>query len=600
MGGAGGSVTSQGIGAPCEDETACDGAVCLAEADSGWPGGYCSDVCAQAVACPDDSACISFPNGDNLCLASCDLANGDADCNTGYSCFDVGMMIGVCVPACDSDAQCKTLPMCNVDEGLCVDKEICDDTIDNDLDGATDCSDSECAVACQGPIDMACSNAMVLTASIMGDTTGGTNLFEADCTGPSAPEDIYTYTAMGDGQLTLNFTSGMVDMGVYVRSTCNDAGTQIACANAVGDDALSIPVKMGETLVIFVDGYSAAADAGPYTLDVIFQQSAPEVCDDAIDNDFDQLYDCDDTDCAMTCGPLQTTVCAAAVALAAGVDHMGDTSMGSNLFSGTCTGDEAAKENVLSFAAVTDGELTLVLNSATDQGIYTRTNCTDAMTEAACIDVADGGSPETLVVGLTAGSTLNVFIDGFTPMSAGPYTLTPTFVPAVCGDNTTTQPEQCDDGDPLGMDGCDAMCKYTAQAETEPNNDSMTANAVFEGKVTAGITPAMDNDWFKVTVPMGATKITATTGPAGMATCMSENGATGQIDTEIQILASNGMTELAFNEDINGAVSAAGNYCSTAQVAMLAPGDYFVRASASTTYCAMCTFDYSVIISVDP
>jgi len=221
------------------------------------------------------------------------------------------------------------------------------------------------------------------------------------------------------------------------------------------------------------------------------------------------------------------------------------------------------------------------------------------MSQTACVDDQLGGAVENLSVAMTMGQQIFVYVDGFNgPADAGPYTLNANFVPQICGDNILSSPEQCDDGNMAAGDGCDAMCAFLPQNEKEPNNDMMTNDIPFEGKITAAIGNA-DNDWFKVVVPGPMSKISAATGPSGAAICMTQNGAVGTIDTEIQILNPDGMTELAFNEDINGSTGADGNYCSTATVTGLAAGTYFVRVGPSQAFCAACTFPYSLTLSVE-
>lgn len=587
------------IGDHCAADKDCESGTCLTETNTGWPSGYCTSPCNGPNDCTGDTLCVSINQaGDSYCLATC-LGNGD--CSDGNACYTVSQNgDSACAPGCSKNSECTELDKCNVDAGLCVNAEVCDDNKDNDLDGAVDCQDAECAMlqTCADAINAACMNAPVLvTGDNMGDTTGDKNLFAGSCTGSGSPEDVFTFTAPDKGKLVLDFDSGMADMGIYVRTACNDAGSELGCVNDFGADHLELVVNMGDTLFIYADGYAAATDVGPYTLKMNFIPAAPEVCDDGQDNDFDNSIDCDDTDCTMTCEPLITAACTAAPV--AQPSNMGDTAMGTNLFSGSCTGDAAAKENVYSFTAPGNGDLKLSLDSMTDQGIYIRSKCEDAMSQTACVDDQVGGAVETLSVALTSGQQIFIYVDGYNgPADAGPYTLNANFVPQVCGDNVLSSPEQCDDGNMDANDGCDAMCAFLPQNEKEPNNDKMTTDQPFEGKVTAAIT-ANDNDWFKVVVPGPMSVISATTGPAGNEVCMSQNGAVGTIDTEIQILAADGMTELAFNEDINGSTGAAGNYCSTATVTGLAAGTYFVRVGPSQAFCAACTFAYSVVLSVE-
>jgi cysteine-rich repeat protein len=596
MGGEGGSMSAGLLGDPCTEAATCQGGACISEVDFGWPGGHCSATCSDTEACASGGECITFvETGDSYCLKACDPAGNE--CGAGYKCLDLGD-VAVCVAGCTDNAQCKDLPSCNTDQGLCFGPEVCEDAKDNDLDGAADCQDTDCEPSCKALVEAACMAPKEAQATNAGDTSADKDLFEGSCTGGGAPDTVFSYTAPGDGLVTLSFDSGDVDMGIYVRGTCNDAATELGCANDIGPDVLDVVVKSGEALTIFVDGFGSPEEKGPFTLDVGFQPAQPEDCSDAKDNDLDKLFDCDDPDCDATCGPLETAACAGAAPLLP--MNAGDSTMGTGVFSGTCAGGGAAKEEVYTYTAAVGGELELALSSMTNHGLYIRSTCDDKATEIACANSAVGGTPETISIGLSAGVPVYVFVDGSaSPMDAGAFNLASTFTAAVCGDNKLTLPEECDDGKPIGMDGCDAMCKFVAQAEKEMNNDAASANAVFEGKVSAAITPAMENDWFKVVVPGPMSSIEVTTGPSNGAVCGPAGGLMG-IDTEVRILGPDGMMELAKNDDIsyNGG-GPQDNYCSSAKAMGLAAGDYYVRVSSSTMFCPNCTFDYSVTISVE-
>jgi hypothetical protein len=70
-------------GAACQGGPDCKSGTCIVATDAGWPGGYCSQMCASA-ACPEGSACEVFSDGHTtfeLCLVLC-----DGGCRGGYSC----------------------------------------------------------------------------------------------------------------------------------------------------------------------------------------------------------------------------------------------------------------------------------------------------------------------------------------------------------------------------------------------------------------------------------------------------------------------------------------------------------------------------------
>lgn len=145
--------------------------------------------------------------------------------------------------------------------------EVCGDMIDNDGNGLTDCEDDVCAADPSCPNAGLCANAVPLGTSGAGDTTGKPAVFAGSCTGSGAPEQIFAVTPSADGILAVTLSSA-ADMGLYARTACTDAASEIACADAhVGgvDEHLAIGVQGGVPVTIFADGYQAG-EAGPYTL----------------------------------------------------------------------------------------------------------------------------------------------------------------------------------------------------------------------------------------------------------------------------------------------------------------------------------------------
>ena len=166
-----------------------------------------------------------------------------------------------------------------------------------------------------------------------------------------------------------------------------------------------------------------------------------------------------------------------------------------------------------------------------------------------------------------------------------------------CGDGFIDAPEECDDGNTMDGDGCSSMCVFEPQlTESEPNNTFMTADYVLPSAIPAAITIVNDDDFFAVAVPGPASVLTATITAGVVNTCGSDtNPAPPAIDSEIQILGTNGTTSLATNDDISGTL----NWCSSAQATGLAAGIYYVRAASSGTFCSACTFDYTLNITVN-
>ena len=310
--GAGGQ-GSRSIGEHCSQGSECASGLCLDEEHTGWGTGYCAQFCNAVVHCPDGSTCFTGDSSlGQICLTSCDPSGTGSECSSAQGCFDLGDGSGVCMGGCAAtqdcpdmkncdpsggpqDAQGNTFGSCNCSDdsgcprlgncepdGYCYLPEVCNDGIDNEPDGLTDCEDTEdCGTACAAQYTAACTAAVDAQATNVGDTTGGTALFAGSCTGArGALENIFTYTpTTADVTVHLSLTSPDTDQGIYVRSACSDPTTELACQDqeiAGGTAQLFLPVSSTDPLFIFVDGFDGPASAGAYTLDVSELASATE------------------------------------------------------------------------------------------------------------------------------------------------------------------------------------------------------------------------------------------------------------------------------------------------------------------------------------
>src|SRR6185436_7875454 len=74
-----------------------------------------------------------------------------------------------------------------------------------------------------------------------------------------------------------------------------------------------------------------------------------------------------------------------------------------------------------------------------------------------------------------------------------------------CGDTLLQPNEQCDDGNTMAGDGCDATCQAEAPWEIEPNGSLNTATGQWAGfnGWNGSIKTIGDHDWYKFTVMTG-------------------------------------------------------------------------------------------------
>lgn len=113
------------VGAACGEAAECDQVqepTCLK-----MPGGYCSTECLGGLFdCDDQSICEELGDQAFYCLDGCLTANGNTDCRDDYRCsarpevFNLAGEVGVCVPKCESDADCETGTRCDTGSGDCV------------------------------------------------------------------------------------------------------------------------------------------------------------------------------------------------------------------------------------------------------------------------------------------------------------------------------------------------------------------------------------------------------------------------------------------------------------------------------------------------
>lgn len=189
----------------------------------------------------------------------------------------------------------------------------------------------------------------------------------------------------------------------------------------------------------------------------------PEKCDDLEDNDHDAFPDCSDDDCAADAGCIAAIGEACTGAAEITSPEEGTTADGDALFATPCgafvTG--TGREILYQYTATANGELHLEAapSGDADLALYIRSDCDDAATSLGCADDAmDPAATEILSIGVTTGVTYTVFVDSYAIGTEGNYSLTSSFVEAICGDGTITLPEQCDDSNVLPGDGCSDTC----------------------------------------------------------------------------------------------------------------------------------------------
>lgn len=391
--------------------------------------------------------------------------------------------------------------------------------------------------------DCASPTVLTLPSTVTGNTSGQPDAQTGSCENGGTGEVVFEVTAAATGTLHLTLQSS-ADMGLYVRTTCTDELSELGCIDdelGGSPEELFVPVTQGDVVYVVVDGYETGRESA-FTLQA---EAVVEVCDDQIDNDGDGGADCDDSDCSSTPGCDTGPTCTMAPGLSAVA--AGDTTGGTNLFTGSCTGAGAQEKLYTYTAGASDGVLLLQLATTTDLGLYIRSTCGDDTTELACVD--DSPGDEAIAIGVVAGSTSTIFVDGYAPAGPGTYSITPTFTPLT---------------------------------ESEPNGTLATADT-FSSPFHAVVFPSLDVDWVAITVPGPASTVTIATDDGGTTDCED-----GNIDSEIELYGPTG-TSLGFNDDIS-----ASNYCSRVVVSNLPAGTYYARAGASVQFDPNAVFIYDL------
>jgi cysteine-rich repeat protein len=445
--------------------------------------------------------------------------------------------------------------------------------------------------SCADPIELTMGETAVGDNYAGQDITDGTCQLQYQGSGES-PDQVYRLVPTGSDPIKFSLTSTEgTDFGVAVQTACADLESEVACADALYSGGVETEVayygtpEPGEPLYVVVSGFTSTS-AGPYELLAETYTPVcgdgtrvpPEVCDDGGTEPGDGC----DENCALECDMIPVS---------GGVTN-GDNGDGFAASVGSCTG--LGPELIYAFTPTVTGAVTVTVDPSAggaDLGFYVRTDCQDPSTQVVCQDGAEAGGVEESTFDATAGVPVAIFVDGFDSLAqAGAFTLTIAEA-ASCGDGVTTYPEECDDMNANAADGCDA-CLFTNQQEQEPNDAFGQATPVFPGRIIGTSAPSVDfdHDWLSFDVPGPASTVTVEVTAGGAFSC----GPAGAVDPEVELVGTDGSTQLGFNDDEDATTE-----CAATQATGLAAGTYFVRTSGSATNCSGCSYDYEVYLLVD-
>ena len=182
--------------------------------------------------------------------------------------------------------------------------EVCDNNVDDDQDGDTDCDDSDCAInpACQ-PDACVVATQINCGAQVTGDTRNGVMQFETySCLRQSTedgPEVAYELNIPAGTRVTAEMShGGGADLDLFLLPASGDSCDTDACIDSStdygGTERIEFDMPAGGAYLV-VDTYQNATG---FSVSVACATPA-EVCDNQVDDDLDGDTDCDDGDCVL-------------------------------------------------------------------------------------------------------------------------------------------------------------------------------------------------------------------------------------------------------------------------------------------------------------
>lgn len=274
---------------------------------------------------------------------------------------------------------------------------------------------------------------------IEGDTTGAKADFKgktgACASGDGGADHVYHLQPTGSGSLSIKVQGDLgMDALFYLRSSCADEATQVACAPPLGASKLvqlTTNVVAGQDYYLVVDG--ASGSAGKYKLTTKLTTGAfcgdgkvdsGEACDDGNHTDGDG--------CSAGCNGIAGDPTSGGSCPGQPVDMWqgrvvtgtGSTLPYANTFTKTGTSCDVsasnlnvAQDHVYAVTAHSAGTLkvTLTPTEATfNAQLVARKTCADATTQGAamCANSGSAGAAETMSFPVTSGQTVYVAAEG--------------------------------------------------------------------------------------------------------------------------------------------------------------------------------------------
>jgi cysteine-rich repeat protein len=401
-----------------------------------WIG---SAVTVVLIACSQSSSPATTTTDQRLCTPGsyvyCLCQSGD---NGTKLCHDDGNGFDQCL--LPGSAPCPGGEVMTMDGGLVyVDAGIATSN-DAGPNPADSCPGKAIALDSKSPVTLAGD-----TTNAKDDASGA----PGPCAvGAQSPDEVYQLIPTANGVLTVKAQgSNGFDPNIYLRASCADATSQIACAaGGGGTDTFTANVLASGKYYLYVDGKTGSAGAYSLTLSLAPGKfcgdgtvDTGEACDDGNNIDGDGCS----ADCKSVNG--DTSPVAAGASCPGQTVHVwggattvtgtGTTTTYPNTWKDTdssckkITNVNNAPDHVYAVTVHKTGTLTVSTQNATfNVELLARTICTDATTTTAamCANVnTTNAAPydETISFPVTSGTTYYAAVDGASVSAKGDYTI---------------------------------------------------------------------------------------------------------------------------------------------------------------------------------
>jgi hypothetical protein len=235
------------------------------------------------------------------------------------------------------------------------------------------------------PLSAICDDATALVAGqpASATTAGVPNYFQATCAGGARSADrVYRLDVPSRSRMRIRQQSDH-DGAIYVRRTCDDPTTEIACNDDFRDEQHSLITSVVDAgrYYVYADGYGSSA-AGAFTLSVDLTSESG--------------------------GGAQGDACGSPASLQYGQQLEIDTFEARDDYAGSC-GGQSGPDVVYELSTRARSRVRVTLEEAEFEGaVYLQSTCGDASTELSCVqltrEMVVQGQPATLETTVGRGS----------------------------------------------------------------------------------------------------------------------------------------------------------------------------------------------------